>query len=726
MNTIKKLSRLLVLTITLASVVSANGFAESPYNCQFIIKKDSSFYSGPLYLNQLYPLTRFEPKLIVFNENNIAEFKEEIHEATIVEITFTNQPYMESNSDRINITSGYRFFLEPGDSIVVCASNANYIPKLEVTGKGAEKFQYLLKNNTVYDFTQPNPFKLPIKEALNLVDKQSSDKLKEFTKIDDQFSHEFIRYVKTQIKFSNINKKHRLIRAHINSLSLAPHLARAEARKLYSFMDSIDINNPAYLISDEYRGVFLTFYLEYINRITTGEDRTPKSSEAYQMANLVYKGETRKFYLFNVLLNEIFFGDILEIASLYFDYFNEFDSTPMGQYIWKRRLEKYNRLPGKKAPNTTLIDLNNRKFNLKDLRGNVVYLSVSRNSFTVSKDQQQVLKDELAIHDKTIAIIFSRFIENTVSTDKFRIIDEIKNNEAYHKYTFHSYINPTYLIGKDGTIRYVYNTSPGFDELHKRLSELENEPYNLFTRTRSFAKQNSENLFITFFLLALLATIIAYFNIRNRRQSEMQKSKLNSELKAIRAQLNPHFLFNSLTSIQNFINKADTEAANRHLSQFATLMRKILDFSKFEKISLQEELDTMNTYLELEALRHRFVHTIQVDENVQTNDIDIPPMLLQPFIENAVLHGVSKLGSNGQISISVQTGINNKMKIEIRDNGSGFDEEKFKPGEGIRLSTERISLLNTTGKDYIRCSIYNREDVNEPHGTLISFEINCE
>jgi len=200
-------------------------------------------------------------------------------------------------------------------------------------------------------------------------------------------------------------------------------------------------------------------------------------------------------------------------------------------------------------------------------------------------------------------------------------------------------------------------------------------------------------------ILALMfaASVGLYGLLIQQRQKtaaeQSNKQKVQLELKAIYAQLNPHFIFNALSSIQGLINKQDIKGANSYLSDFAKLMRESLNNSNNEQTPLKQELSILDTYLKLEQLRFGFKYEINIDENINVYETDIPSLLLQPLVENAVKHGVSDLDNKGLIILNIQKK-QDDMAIVISDNGEGFSPNQATKGFGLKLTTDRIKLLN--------------------------------
>lgn len=221
------------------------------------------------------------------------------------------------------------------------------------------------------------------------------------------------------------------------------------------------------------------------------------------------------------------------------------------------------------------------------------------------------------------------------------------------------------------------------------------------------------------------AIISILLNIRNRREAKKElakKTKLQLELKSIYAQLNPHFIFNALSSIQGLINKQDIKGANEYLSDFARLMRESLNNGNKERVSVDKELKAMETYLKLEQLRFGFGYEIRVDEQINIYETEIPSLLLQPIIENAVKHGVSALQEKGRIELAFVKR-DNDMLITIIDNGIGFNGYSNENGFGLKLTRDRIKLLNDFNKSKLQ-EVKFEIQKNEPEGTRIAFIFN--
>ncbi|MBO9684543.1 MAG: histidine kinase, partial [Flavisolibacter sp.] len=202
------------------------------------------------------------------------------------------------------------------------------------------------------------------------------------------------------------------------------------------------------------------------------------------------------------------------------------------------------------------------------------------------------------------------------------------------------------------------------------------------------------------FLITALLFFIWYKRKQKRRMQQQQQLTREARLKleAVRSQLNPHFIFNALAGIQNLMNKNEIAKAHKYLASFSRITRSVLDNSAKELITVDEEIKWLTDYLEMEQLRFGFQYVISVDKELDKHNIEIPAMLLQPFIENAVKHGISALKEAGHIAINFHKA-NNDMQVSIIDNGKGYDATKEYAGAGLSLSKSRIALLNTIYKN---------------------------
>jgi LytS/YehU family sensor histidine kinase len=224
-----------------------------------------------------------------------------------------------------------------------------------------------------------------------------------------------------------------------------------------------------------------------------------------------------------------------------------------------------------------------------------------------------------------------------------------------------------------------------------------------FSIAPHFTDRLSFKITLIFSVLLIILLIV-----QNRIRASKAKLKTNillkeSELATLRNQMNPHFVFNSLNTLQDFIFDGNVVEANKYVGNFANLMRKSLEFSKRDKISLKEEILFIENYLKLEKIRFedKFDYSIQTNVDLNKDNVFIIPLLIQPLVENAVKHAFKKLENKvGLINVSYNKINEDFIIIEVQDNGSGYDpnqEQKRSVNHqsmGIQIIKQRLELLN--------------------------------
>ena len=205
-------------------------------------------------------------------------------------------------------------------------------------------------------------------------------------------------------------------------------------------------------------------------------------------------------------------------------------------------------------------------------------------------------------------------------------------------------------------------------------------------------------------IFALLTLFFFFYNYRTQRlkkQYKIQQQITELERAALQAQMNPHFIFNCLNSIQNYILQSEKESAILYLGRFASLVRSVLNASVAGKVSLEEELNLLNNYLALEKLRFkdRFTYEVKAAENLNIFDVYIPPLLIQPYVENAVLHGISGKSSGSKVMVFFEKKAN-FLEVSIQDNGVGLNRKgveanntKTHKSFGMSITRNRLELL---------------------------------
>jgi hypothetical protein len=331
----------------------------------------------------------------------------------------------------------------------------------------------------------------------------------------------------------------------------------------------------------------------------------------------------------------------------------------------------------------------------------------------------------------------------------WKIYDEKKNTDSAYKYRLQfDIMNDS--ISQDELVRNLAVTKMKFNDEQKQsqidLLKKDNQINQQQLKSGSLQKKLliTGMLIITIFGFVILRTIALKRKNEKleseKKQTELQGKASELEMQSLRSQMNPHFIFNCLSSINRFILKNKTEEASDYLTKFSRLIRMVLNNSKQSHISLEDELETLRLYLEMEQLRFKnsFDFTFTYNNSVDLSNIFIPPLLLQPFAENAIWHGLMHLfdrqagkQEKGFLNFDFSV-VDKSLTCIITDNGVGREQAellKSKSAEkqksmGLKITTERLSLLNNNSNGETFFTIEDLTDENENAiGTRVHLKI---
>jgi len=489
-------------------------------------------------------------------------------------------------------------------------------------------------------------------------------------------------------------------------------------------------NNPAYL---RYLGSFIDHQvMTQINEIVGAKNYNNKAQteNSYYLAQVALLEPVKTHYLANFVKSALS-REPWELADqLYQSFKRNFSETPVFTEVEKEYIRYSALAPGARAPEFSLRDIDGKMHQLSAYKGKVVVLQF----FLINAKARSTTIDS--------TILFSEFFSNTGQhtgnvdhteylTEVFKKIDPKHGNEVVYLNVLIGQ-NPE-LIGRIRSEKYkgMYLTVPiGSPEIqYKYLLSGLKEKFIIDRNGRIFKKneayrseivdQDLENALaipyqksfstiplwmrITLIALigALLAIVLTFLIYRNLTKRKVKKSELNKRLReleliAIRAQMNPHFMYNCLNSIQNLVQKGENEKAHLYLSKFAMLIRHVLNTSKKEEVSLDEELKTIGEYIDLEKLRFDFDYELTIEQGIDPVSLFLPPMLLQPLVENALLHGLLPKSEDRRLNIVIQKE-NRHICIRISDNGIGLRAAQQRNqegnGKGIELVRERLKMM---------------------------------
>jgi tetratricopeptide (TPR) repeat protein len=260
-------------------------------------------------------------------------------------------------------------------------------------------------------------------------------------------------------------------------------------------------------------------------------------------------------------------------------------------------------------------------------------------------------------------------------------------------------------------------------EVKYQTSEKEKEIVRLDSenKLKNLKLQRIQLLTAAIVVVVLLLGILAFVLYR-RKQLKYEKQQAELKQKLLRSQMNPHFMFNTLNAINQYIQTNKGLEASDYLAQYAKLMRQILENSAVEFVSLETEIEFLGNYLDMQQLRFEksFTYTIEVDKSIDTEQFEIPPMIAQPFIENAIEHGVRGM-ADGEIRIRFSFD-NNTLTLTVSDNGKGFQTTTQNVNHksfALDITRERLNIAgNNTEKLRIASP-----DPQTGKGTLVTIDI---
>lgn len=315
-----------------------------------------------------------------------------------------------------------------------------------------------------------------------------------------------------------------------------------------------------------------------------------------------------------------------------------------------------------------------------------------------------------------------------VKKDATRKLSEVYKNAgdfdkallAYQSYV--DLVDQLYLK-KEQDISQAARFSKDIIAKQNRISSLESDRALSESKYALNTEQAKRQKLIIYALISglILLLIAGFLMFKYIKQQRLANNLL--ALKSLRSQMNPHFIFNALNSVNSFIASHDERAANKYLTDFSMLMRAVLENSEEDFISLEKEIELLELYTKLEHFRFqdKFDYKITIDETINTTDFIIPPMLLQPYIENAVWHGLRYKKTKGFLDISLTRTHENEIKITVTDDGIGrekskalkTDHQKKQNSKGLGNIKKRVSILNAMYKDKVAVFIEDFQEIND-------------
>jgi sensor histidine kinase YesM len=351
-----------------------------------------------------------------------------------------------------------------------------------------------------------------------------------------------------------------------------------------------------------------------------------------------------------------------------------------------------------------------------------VYLALEQ-----AEKAQQYLKKAIALSER-IHII-------DVLTESYRLLSEYYAQTAQYKqaYAFqlkYIQLNDSVMNSAMASKMAEMQTRYETEKKERQIAILQKDK-----QLNQAALERQKAIKLLYGAISLIVIIIAFILIvwirskQQRKNEKLEKRNLENEQKLLRAQMNPHFIFNSLNTVQGFISSNDSFKAMGFLSKFGRLLRNILENSRENLINLENEIETLRLYIEMEKLRYKDIFDFQIiiDKELDTGNILIPPLIIQPFVENAIKHGLAPKQGAGHLVIEVKRE-KSLLQIIIRDNGVGrkktgkisHTERKSHKSFGIQLTRER---LESHGKSMEQKASFTINDLHDEKGESKGTEV---
>ncbi len=378
---------------------------------------------------------------------------------------------------------------------------------------------------------------------------------------------------------------------------------------------------------------------------------------------------------------------------------------------------------------------------------NAILYDAIKNALYIGTDNGLSVIDKKFLQEPTL---FQKTFINCSTSDSIIHYNDCYLNSDQNNLQFYLSI-PYYGIHDDLVYEYKLDNGNWQQTANPNffLSEMSSGNHKLYARalikgtvitkeTAIFSFNIKQRFYKTWWFLALILAVLQFFILKlinryNKKVRERKEAiqKQQNELAALKQQaftslMNPHFIFNALNSIQHYINKQDRQTANKYLSNFATLVRRNFDSANKPYVLLDEEVETIKLYLELEKMRFhdKFDYSITLNQKAEDEDWLLPGMVIQPFLENAILHGIVPSGKKGQLNIHIE-GVDNKLIICITDNGIGMAKSKLLKmdtkhnSRGMQLIKDRLEILSNNKKEKVQLIITNLTNDAENPGTKI-------
>ena len=619
------------------------------------------------------------------------------------------------------------FYVEPGDSIHVLIEQGTGT-SLHFSGRGTQNSEFLNRESLglfmTFSFRAISPMTAPFYRYLESMDqfRESIIKTESLLKSESKgLSPGFFRYLETEIQFANKmfeildawNNQRDKIRSGSTAGAAIPGIPLPQVPD-YDELNNLEFFTCYVRLYSDFR--FQQFYISNAKNIGYYEiadklafsrillEGTPLYADlVYQLQDLAERPD-KEYHSYKYHFQE-FLGSS-----------NNMEATEYVQHL-------YNRVeilqPGNEMPRMDLIDLDGKKWDWSKTRGKIVVFMMF-NEYGSAQNLCEDLYKEYGYNRKDVLILR---ISPGISYENWKTSNSRYSGEMYQFFfpEGEDAFNDRFMISSMNKWKFLVIDRTGKifrnPELYNIKSSIKAAVEQPLPPKKPFFETTAARIILGV-LLGMLLSLALYRLIIYRRLKQRSLMQRMSELeqKAMKAQLNPHFLFNSLNSIQHHIRANQLKDAGTYLSVFASLIRKILDNSDKESVPIAEELEIIKLYLELEQMRFEFQYEMEIDPEIDIYNTMIPAMMLQPVVENAILHGLAPKAGDRKLTLEVR--LRDEMIIfVVKDNGIGraasselrHDHES----KGLHIIQSRIDLLNRAEPDKYSLEIIDLKDQDQ-------------
>lgn len=615
--------------------------------------------------------------------------------------------------------------LEPGDDITLELTEDS----IYFTGKGALKNTinlYLLKQALKYDNDWPET------KAKAECDQQIKRQLAYLSNYEGKISEWAYQHLQSDIYYGNLERLMSYYYSHNDK--------KVNAHSFNLLFQDIDLNEYPSVSSFQMRN-FLDSYLfrKALIMKQFKVNRTISEQEQYYLAEMILTGEAKYLAQTKIVWQALKSNDTEIGNHLFQEYKMDYWQSEFYNRLNKLRTARVNLGANQPFPKVTFTTMDGKKMSTEELKGKYVQLLFINIEYEDRQETMEAYQQFIAeMKDEPFELVTV-----FVTPDEEKINTYIKEHQPQGilvanpdwkieelKQFKMEYGSPYFLVNPEGVIIFSGNIRPYNYYLKHVKQYIEQTDFSIYEA--SLSQRTLYGVLWGALLLIVLIVLVSILVMHNlKRKATLQQQKLEWQMGAVRSQLNPHFLFNAMSSIQFLVNQNDNDKANRFLSSFAKLMRKVLHQSEEEFSTLQEELDTIETYLQLEQLRHKFQYQIKVDKRIDTHNTEVPVMLIQPFVENSILHGIAHLKEKGKVSLQISCLQDGRVLISITDNGDGFSvngiSSSTSNGKGMALTQKRMNLLMQKYHTSITFEVLNLKDADpDQKGTQVKITFETE